>query len=338
MPQPGRTPELAHTIGKPWWLDDPDPTERDASTARFVGQGRFACIMALYAVLAALALKFAPPVWTTTAADVARSSVLPAEWLGAFRATGALLVLAVVLSLMLGPPKCQSETTLDGRELFLRIGGAWQLGGLTQTGWVLIGLYLAVSSYVTWTVWASPDDEAHKTPSSLACGLSSLLGVAFGFSLLITMVVTFLLVPLEHSAGHSVAGYFGRNDLIMHNANVGLMTLEVLLGSLSIDMRDLAFVVLFGCSYLVWHQFIRYRYTRTLIYSFLSWQSPHAFKVATALVAALCSGFLLGRLITEYVRPAQPWGPPIVLLAAFAIMRFRPPRGPPGKKAKPKTG
>lgn len=332
---PGRTPELAHTIGQPWWLDDPDPTERDASSARFVGQRRFACIMAGYALLSVLGLTFFPPTWTTTAADMARSSVLPSAWLGAFRAAGALLVLAVVLRLALGPAKCQSETTLDGRELFLRISGAWQLGGLTQTGWLLIGIYLAASSYVTWTVWASPGDAAHQTASSLACGLSSLLGVAFGLSLLITTVVTFVLVPLEHGAGHSVAGYFCANDVIMHNANVGLMSLEVLLGSLSIDVRDVAFVVLFGCSYLVWHQFIRYRYTRTLIYSFLSWQSPHAFKVATALVGALCVGFLIGGLITEYVRPAQPWGPPVVLLASCAIMRFRPPPGPPGQ-AKPK--
>jgi hypothetical protein len=34
-----------------------------------------------------------------------------------------------------------------------------------------------------------------------------------------------------------------------------------------------AFVVLVGCVYLLWHQFIRYRLTRTLIYPFLSWQA-----------------------------------------------------------------
>ena len=35
----------------------------------------------------------------------------------------------------------------------------------------------------------------------------------------------------------------------------------------------MAFVVLVGCVYLLWHQFIRYRLTRTLIYPFLSWQA-----------------------------------------------------------------
>jgi len=46
--------------------------------------------------------------------------------------------------------------------------------------------------------------------------------------------------------------------------------------------------------------------------------------------------FLLGGLITEYVRP-QPWGPPAVLLATCAIMRFRPPPTPLESANKKKT-
>ena len=43
--------------------------------------------------------------------------------------------------------------------------------------------------------------------------------------------------------------------------------------------------------------------------------------------------------LARYVRP-QPWGPPAVLLATCAIMRFRPPPTPPDsakKKMKTKT-
>lgn len=279
-----------------------------------------------YAVLALLGLRYFPPSWTTSPADVATSAFLAPAWLGVFRGVSALLVLAVILYLVFGPAKSQSESRLDGNEIFLRISGWWRLGGLTQSGWILVGLYMALASALTFAVWLNPDASANKQPSTLACAASSLLGVAFGFSLLITTVVTFVLVPLDHAAGHSVAGYFGTADLILHNANVALMTLEVLLGSLAVDFSDVAFVVLFGCAYLVWHQFVRYRLTRTLIYSFLSWQSPHAFKIASALVAGLSFYFLLGGLITEYVRP-QPWGPPVVLLATCLIMRFRPPAG-----------
>ena len=41
---------------------------------------------------------------------------------------------------------------------------------------------------------------------------------------------------------------------MLHNANVALMTLDVLLNALSVDFGDAAFVVLFGCAYLLWHQ------------------------------------------------------------------------------------
>ena len=42
--------------------------------------------------------------------------------------------------------------------------------------------------------------------------------------------------------------------------------------------------------------------TPTLPAPLLGWQSPHAFKIASALVGGLCVYFLLGGLITEYVQ------------------------------------
>ena len=42
--------------------------------------------------------------------------------------------------------------------------------------------------------------------------------------------------------------------------------------------------------------------TPTLTAPLLGWQSPHAFKIASALVGGLCVYFLLGGLITEYVQ------------------------------------
>ena len=145
-------------IGVPWWLDDPDPSERTSDWA--TGQARYAGIMLGYAALALLGLRYFPPAWTTSPADVAASALLsPAwlcgsnpnpnpspspspnpnphphpnpnpnpkqAWLCGFRAAAALLVLLLVLHLVLGPPKTQSESRLDGSEIFLRIGGCWR--------------------------------------------------------------------------------------------------------------------------------------------------------------------------------------------------------------------
>ena len=134
---PGRSREHPFVIGEPWWVDDPDPSERTSDWA--TGQARYAGIMLGYAALSLLGLRYFPPAWTTSPADVASSALLSPTWLCGLRAAAALLVLLLVLHLVLGPAKTQSESRLDGSEIFLRIGGCWRLGGLTQVGWVLMG-------------------------------------------------------------------------------------------------------------------------------------------------------------------------------------------------------
>ena len=133
----GRSRDHPYVIGEPWWLEDPDASERTSDWA--TGQARYAGIMLGYAALALLGLRFFPPAWTTAPADVAASALLSPAWLCGLRAAAALLVLLLVLHLVLGPAKTQSESRLDGSEVFLRIGGCWRLGGLTQCGWILVG-------------------------------------------------------------------------------------------------------------------------------------------------------------------------------------------------------
>jgi hypothetical protein len=133
----GRSRDHPYVIGVPWWLEDADPSERASDWA--TGHTRYAGIMLGFAALALLGLRFFPPAWTTSPADVAASALLSPAWLCGLRAAAALLVLLLVLHLVLGPAKTQSESRLDGSEVFLRIGGCWRLGGLTQCGWILVG-------------------------------------------------------------------------------------------------------------------------------------------------------------------------------------------------------
>ena len=105
-----------------------------------------------YASLAMLGLRLFPPAWNTSPADVATSALLSPAWLCGFRAAAAVLVLLLVLYLVLGPAKTQSESRLNGSEVFLRISGVWRLGGLTQCGWILVGLYFALSSGLSYAV------------------------------------------------------------------------------------------------------------------------------------------------------------------------------------------
>ena len=50
-----------------------------------------------------------------------------------------------------------------------------------------------------------------------------------------------------------------------------------------------------------WHQFVRYHRTRTLLYFFLNWQSPHALKILLALLSAIALFFGVGYLLSNYL-------------------------------------
>jgi hypothetical protein len=110
----------------------------------------------------------------------------------------------------------------------------------------------------------------------------------------------------------------------MHNANTGLLVLDLLGGGMRVSLADLPWSLLVGVAYVSFHHFYRYPRTRTLLYFFLNWQAPAALPIVLALVSAIGGFFAIGYGISEYLRP-QPWGPPAVLLASALIMLVRDP-------------
>ena len=117
----------------------------------------------------------------------------------------------------------------------------------------------------------------------------------------------------------------------MHNANALLLVIDLLLGKLHVDVRDIAYCLLFGATYVFWHQFVRYHRTRTLLYFFLNWQSPHALKILLALLSAIALFFGVGYVLSEHLRGTR-WGAHVALLGLLCIMRVRM---PPGARAPP---
>ena len=107
-------------------------------------------------------------------------------------------------------------------------------------------------------------------------------------------------------------------------------------GGLHARPSDLPYCLLFGSTYVCFHHFWRYPRTRTLLYFFLNWQwGKKAPAIVVALLSAMAAFFLVGWLISEVLRE-RAWGPPVVLLGNFLIMRLRhpPPGAYPVKKVK----
>ena len=91
-----------------------------------------------------------------------------------------------------------------------------------------------------------------------------------------------------------------------------------------IQLTDLPYTVLLMSVYGVFHHYIRYPRTRTLLYFFLSWRFKHAPLILLALYATVATFFLVGVAVSE-VR-GDPYGPPLVLLGSMLVMKLREPK------------
>ena len=307
--------------GDPWWEGVPSESDRSAGLGRYVAA--CAAWFVSFAAWLGLATYTNRLRWLASVDDFCASPNAPPVVLLGFRLCALALVLAVKLKVWLAPATLYQYETLERAPVRLRIRGLWRSQGLTSWSWLLIGAYFAVAAALQGGAMLRGGGGG-GVPTAWANIARVLLGCAWAFSLMVTTVVTFVLIPSKAKKGLDLSMFFSTEALLMHNANVLLMATELLLDGATLDIHHTPFGVAFGFAYVLWHHLYRFRRTHTLLYFFLSWQSPHALRVLAALVAAFAAFFGLGVLLTEVVRPSAI-GAPLTLLLVASIMRLRPP-------------
>jgi len=274
-------------------------------------------------------LVVAQPVCTTSPADYAAGR-LPAWALAGFRALSFVFCVAVLIS-RVSHENGADEETLDRRPVHLISHSFWRMQGLTQWQFLTIALYFGLSSYLTLCSLRASTAASQPawllTPSTLACATETVLGVAFGLAVLTTIIVTFVLVPAKIRNGTSAKHFFRWDELCMHNANSFLLVLDLLAGHLSIHTADLPYCIIVGALYVVFHHYVRYPHTRTLLYYFLNWQHPKAPLILVVLLAAIAAFFAVGSFVSNTLRQTA-YGPYLVLAVSLFIMRVRDPTPP----------
>ena len=315
-------------LGEPWWERDPD--ERKAEATNTDGRATYAGYLCIIAALSILSLNYFPPNCTASPAsfDVNPLYGIPPAALLSFRVSAALMVFVVILRRFF-EERQQEEETVDRRQVTIISHGMYRIAALTQWQFALVGVYFVLAVALQCQLLSGGSATA---PSALACGTSTLFGVTFATAVLTTVTVTFVLVPAKIKRGVSPIHFFTWDELIMHNANSFVLVADLLLSRQQVQVLDLPHALLFGCFYVFFHHFVRYRYTRTLLYFFLNWKSRHAPIVLLVLLGAIASFFAIGAAVTTVLRP-QPWGPPLVLALNVAIMRVRLPEVKGGKRA-----
>jgi hypothetical protein len=251
--------------------------------------------------------------------DVAESDFIPLSAVVLFRFACAAVVLYTLVCVYCDPEGLELQY-LDA-QVHLRRHSRWT----TFTVWcfTLLFCYFALATLCSSAALVGHGDVV---PAAVVMATLVLFEVSYPMSILVTAVVTFVLFPVARRTNYPMGRMFRWRPLIMHNGNVLMMQLAMLMAPPPVRLAHLPYAVLFGCCYAIfaWCWFLR---TRVFYYFFLDYHRPHAIFVYLGLLVALCMFYGLGYGVAVVARQegSRWWTYPCIMLVTLGLMRFREP-------------
>ena len=182
-----------------------------------------------------------------TQSQIAGSLYLPNILLALFRTVAAVLALFTLVSICIDEQGSVSLPVFyDSRQRGeIVLLGAHRLIPFTVWSFAAFGLYFTIAAASSWVLVLGgevPDWALASAPLAFA--------TACGTALLVTVVVTFYLIPSNAAKGYDVSKYFEWQEVLMHNGNVIILGIELVFGGIGITLGMVAFPLLFGIVYI----------------------------------------------------------------------------------------
>jgi len=188
--------------------------------------------------------------------------------------------------------------------------GLWRLS--TFTCWSFIGLS------ITFTILAScswMEILKIEIPYFILQFAILIYPVVFANSLMVTLIVTFILIPGNQKRGHPLENWFTLPEQIMHNMNTIVLTSELVLGNLPIDTHCIALIPLLGIAYVI---FAAFNEKKTGIY-FYSFLDPRSNKAALIHLVLLIISIACFGIIFSVNIALKKWYVPTIILLLITI-------------------
>lgn len=146
--------------------------------------------------------------------------------------------------------------------------------------------------------------------------------LCFSTAYLVTVVVTFVLIPGGKAKGIPVDVFFKTAALCIHNLNVIFILTETLLNKLEFEWSHFPFIILFGCAYVMFSWF--WIYTKGYVfYFFLDYTRKDALLWHIGLLCALSLFFVLGCYISSLKDSHDPIIVAMIILASLFILKVK---------------
>lgn len=186
---------------------------------------------------------------TDSLKSIATSSLLSPTLLATFRA-GCLITNPLVLAWLLtdqeGTPAIANG--IDRRPFPILMIGFLRLAPFTVWSWILQAFYFLGALYLQYA-----NLYGISISTQVSDSLYILYEVCFTISILITVIVTFVLIPAGVHSKTPIDNFFTTAALVMHNANVYFMMLELIFNNFDkFHFSHLPFTIIYGLIYVVW--------------------------------------------------------------------------------------
>jgi hypothetical protein len=154
----------------------------------------------------------------------------------------------------------------------LSLIGLQRLTTFTVWCWVLLSSYFAIASICSTMVLFL----GTPVPVFLARAACVMYEVSFASAYIVTIVVTFVLIPAASKRNMPTHTFFDPIPVLLHNANVIFIGIETIMNRAPIFSAHFPYGQLFGLAYVA---FAWYWYTKigAFYYFFLDYNRPYAF-------------------------------------------------------------
>ena len=225
-----------------------------------------------------------------TQEQVATSGILPDAALGSFRVACSILVV-ITLSWIALDPKGSSDNPLylKERELLPRkVVGPTRLAAFTMWHFALIGVSFGVSGAATW-IHAS----GGTVPEWVLVSSPILFSTSYACAILVTCTISFHIIGDNIAKGHRVSHLFTWYEILMHNGNVALLGISLLVNEMEVELHFLAFPAVFGIAYVAWAAIYANFISGVFIYDFMDYRMRGAPVIYLVLMSLLISFFFV---------------------------------------------
>lgn len=169
-----------------------------------------------------------------------------------------LIIWGTVVIVVADPKGLSIVSDVNGVRSVFSIKHFERLTMFTMWAWLLQGFYFILATYGTYIARNINEYGSEAVPSWVPSLAWILFEVSLPVSFLVSLVVTYVLIPGMKKSKLSTDLFFTANGLILHNCNVLFMAIEFMANGLPINFWHFGFIFLLVGAYCVfswiWHK------------------------------------------------------------------------------------